>query len=137
MRMSILFSQTLREAPADAEVRSHQLLLRAGFLRPLMAGVFSYLPLGQRTARKIEQIMREEIDAIGGQEIEMPVVHPAALWQETNRWYEIGSELGRFKDKNDRDMVLALSHEEVVADLLRREVQSYRQLPALVYHIQT
>ena len=137
MRMSILFSQTLREAPADTEVRSHQLLLRAGFLRPLMAGVFSYLPLGQRTARKIEQIMREEIDAIGGQEIEMPVVHPATLWQETNRWYEIGSELGRFKDKNDRDMVLALSHEEVVADLLRREVQSYRQLPALVYHIQT
>lgn len=137
MRMSKLFSQTLREAPSETEVRSHQLLLRAGFLRPLMAGVFSYLPLGLRTARKIEQIMREEINAIGGQEIEMPVVHPAKIWQETRRWYEVGSELGRFKDKNDRDMVLAMTHEEVVADLLRREIQSYRQLPALVYHIQT
>lgn len=137
MRMKHLFGQTLREAPSDAEVRSHQLLLRAGFLRPLMAGVFSYLPLGQRTAQKIEQILREEINAIGGQEIEMPVVHPATIWQETRRWYEVGSEMGRFKDKNDRDMVLAMTHEEVVADLLRREIQSYRQLPANVYHIQT
>lgn len=137
MRMNKLFSQTLREAPADADVRSHELLLRAGFLRPLMAGVFSYLPLGQRTAQKIEQILREEINAIGGQEIEMPVVHPASIWQETRRWYEVGSEMGRFKDKNERDMVLAMTHEEVVADLLRREIQSYRQLPANVYHIQT
>lgn len=137
MRMKHSFGQTLREAPSDAEVRSHQLLLRAGFLRPLMAGVFSYLPLGQRTARKIEQILREEINAIGGQEIEMPVVHPATIWQETRRWYEVGSEMGRFKDKNDRDMVLAMTHEEVVADLLRREIQSYRQLPATIYHIQT
>ncbi len=137
MRMSNLFSHTLRDAPADTEVRSHQLLLRAGFLRPLMAGVFSYLPLGQRTAKKIEQIFREEINAIGGQEIEMPVVHPASIWQETRRWYEVGSEMGRLKDKNDRDLVLAMTHEEVVADLLRREIQSYRQLPALVYHIQT
>ncbi|MFW6096749.1 MAG: proline--tRNA ligase [Chloroflexota bacterium] len=135
--MSKLFSQTLREAPADTDVRSHELLLRAGFLRPLMAGVFSYLPLGQRTAKKIEQILREEINAIGGQEIEMPVVHPASIWQETRRWYEVGSEMGRFKDKNERDMVLAMTHEEVVADLLRREIQSYRQLPANVYHIQT
>ena len=137
MRMNHLFSQTLRESPADVEVRSHELLLRAGFLRPLAAGIFSYLPLGQRTAQKIEQILREEINAIGGQELEMPVVHPASLWQETNRWYEIGAEMGRFKDKNERDMVLAMTHEEVVTDLLRREVQSYRQLPALVYHIQT
>lgn len=137
MRMSKLFSQTLREAPTDADVRSHQLLLRAGFLRPLMAGVFSYLPLGQRTAKKIEQILREEINAIGGQEIEMPIVHPASIWQETRRWYEVGSEMGRFKDKNERDMVLAMTHEEVVADLLRREIQSYRQLPANIYHIQT
>lgn len=137
MRMSKLFSQTLREAPAEADVRSHQLLLRAGFLRPLMAGVFSYLPLGQRTAKKIEQILREEINAIGGQELEMPVVHPASIWQETRRWYEVGSEMGRFKDKNERDMVLAMTHEEVVADLLRREIQSYRQLPANIFHIQT
>jgi prolyl-tRNA synthetase len=137
MRMSQLFSETLREVPADAEVSSHQLLLRAGFIRQIATGVFSYLPLGQRSARKIEQMMREEIDAIGGQEMDMPVVHPASLWQETGRWYKIGSELGRFKDKNDRDMVLAFTHEEVVTDLLRREIKSYRQLPRTVYHIQT
>lgn len=137
MRMSQMFGQTMREVPADAEVRSHQLLLRAGFIRPLAAGIFSYLPLGQRTAQKIEQILRDEIDAIGGQEMDMPVVQPASLWKESRRWYEIGTEMGRFFDKNERDMVLAFTHEEIVADLLRREVQSYRQLPALVYHIQT
>ena len=137
MRMSHLFSETLREAPSEAEVTSHRLLLRAGFIRQIATGIFSYLPLGQRTARKIEQIMREEIDAIGGQEMDMPVVHPATLWQETGRWYKIGSELGRFKDKNERDMVLALTHEEVVTDLVRREIKSYRQLPAIIYHIQT
>ena len=137
MRMSHLFSETLREAPSEAEVTSHRLLLRAGFIRQIATGIFSYLPLGQRTARKIEQIMREEIDAIGGQEMDMPVVHPATLWQETGRWYKIGSELGRFKDKNERDMVLALTHEEVVTDLARREIKSYRQLPAIIYHIQT
>lgn len=137
MRMSQMFGQTMREVPADAEIRSHQLLLRAGFIRPLAAGIFSYLPLGQRTAQKIEQVLRDEINAIGGQELEMPVVHPASLWQESRRWYEIGTEMGRFLDKNERDMVLAMTHEEVVADLLRREIQSYRQLPALVYHIQT
>ncbi|MDT8304566.1 MAG: proline--tRNA ligase [Anaerolineae bacterium] len=135
--MSQLFSETLREVPAEAEVASHQLLLRAGFIRQIATGIFSYLPLGQRSARKLEQIMREEIDAIGGQEMDMPVVHPATLWQETGRWYEIGSELGRFQDKNDRDMVLALTHEEVVTDLVRREIKSYRQLPAIIYHIQT
>lgn len=137
MRMSQMFGQTMREVPADAEVRSHQLLLRAGFIRPLAAGIFSYLPLGQRTAQKIEQILRDEIDAIGGQEMDMPVVQPASLWKESRRWYEIGTEMGRFFDKNERDMVLAFTHEEIVADLLRREIQSYRQLPALVYHIQT
>ena len=137
MRMSHLFGETLREVPADAEVRSHQLLVRAGFIRQIAAGIFSYLPLGQRTADKIEQILREEINAIGGQEMDMPIIHPATLWQETNRWYEIGTELGRFLDKNERDMVLALSHEEVVADLARRAIQSYRQLPVIIYHIQT
>jgi prolyl-tRNA synthetase len=137
MRMSQLFSETLREVPADAEVTSHQLLVRAGFIRQIATGVFSYLPLGQRSARKIEQILREEINAIGGQEMDMPVVHPASLWQETGRWYKIGSELGRFKDKNDRDMVLAMTHEEVVTDLVRREIKSYRQLPRTIYHIQT
>lgn len=137
MRMSRLFSRTLREAPADAEVISHQLLLRAGFIRQLGAGIFSYLPLARRSLSKIEAIMRQEIDAIGGQELTMPVVHPADLWQETGRWYQIGSEMGRFKDKSDHDMVLAMTHEEVVAGLARSEIRSYRQLPCLVYHIQT
>jgi prolyl-tRNA synthetase len=137
MRMSKLFSQTLRKAPADVEVTSHQLLLRAGFLKQLASGIFSYLPLAYRSLRKVEDIMRDEIEAIGGQEIEMPVVHPADIWKKTGRWYQVGSEMGRFLDKNDRDMVLAMTHEEVVADLVHREVNSYKQLPMLVYQIQT
>jgi len=136
-RMSQLFGQTLREAPSEAEIISHQLLLRAGFIRQLAAGVFTYLPLAWRSLRKIENILREEIDAIGGQEMKMPVVHPADLWQETGRWYEIGPELARLKDRQGRDMALAMTHEEVVADLSRRDIRSYRQLPQLVYHIQT
>lgn len=137
MRMSKRFGLTLRDAPSDVEVKSHQLLLRAGFIRPLAAGIFSYLPLAKRSITKIENIMRDEMNAIGGQELTMPVVHPADLWKETKRWYEIGTEMGRFYDKNERDMVLAMTHEEVVADLIRREIQSYRQLPQMVYHIQT
>src|SRR4030067_543619 len=137
MKMSQLFSQTIRETPSEAEITSHQLLLRAGFIRQLSAGIFSYLPLARRSLTKLENIMRQEIDAIGGQEITMPVVHPAEIWQESGRWYKIGSEMGRFKDKNGRDMVLAMTHEEVVADLARREISSYRQLPQLIYHIQT
>jgi prolyl-tRNA synthetase len=137
MRMTELFSQTLREAPAEAEIPSHQLLLRAGYIRQLAAGIFTYLPLARRALNKIENIMRREIEAIGGQEITMPVVHPADIWKETGRWYQIGSEMGRFKDKADRDMVLAMTHEEVVADLARRVIRSYKQLPKLIYHIQT
>jgi len=137
MRMTQLFSQTLREAPAEADSASHRLLLRAGFIRQLAAGIFSYLPLAHRSLTKIENIMRQEIEAIGGQEITMPVVHPAGLWQETGRWGQIGAEMGRFKDRSGRDMVLAMTHEEVVADLVRKEVHSYRQLPQLLYHIQT
>jgi prolyl-tRNA synthetase len=137
MKLSNLFGQTLRDAPAEAEVISHSLLMRAGFIRPLGAGIFSYLHLAKRSIQKIEAILRDEMDKIGGQEISMPVVHPAEVWKETGRWYQIGSEMGRFKDKNDHDMVLAMTHEEVVADLVRREVQSYKQLPRLVYHIQT
>jgi prolyl-tRNA synthetase len=137
MRMSQLFSQTKRETPADAETTSHQLLLRAGFIRQLGAGIFSYLPLARRSLSKIENIMRDEINAIGGQEITMPVVHPAEIWQESGRWYQIGSEMGRFKDKNNHDMVLSMTHEEVIASLVRDEIRSYRQLPKLLYHIQT
>lgn len=137
MRMSRLFSQTLREAPADSEIASHQLLVRAGYIRQLGAGIFSYLPLAQRSLQKIMAIMREEINAIGGQEICMPVVQPADVWKETGRYYQIGSEMGRFRDKNEHDMVLAMTHEEVVSDLVRGLIKSYRQMPALVYHLQT
>lgn len=137
MRMSVLFGQTLREAPADADLTSHKLLLRAGFVRQLGAGIFSALPLAKRSITKIENIMRDEMNAIGGQEMTMPVVHPAEIWKETQRWYQIGSEMGRFKDAGGRDMVLAMTHEEVVGDLVRNIIQSYRQLPALIYHIQT
>ena len=137
MKMSQLFGQTLRNAPAEAEVASHSLLIRAGYIRPLGAGIFSYLHLAKRSFQKIEGILREEMDKIGGQEISMPVVHPAEMWKESGRWYQVGSEMGRFKDRNDHDMVLAMTHEEVVTDLARREVQSYKQLPWLIYHIQT
>jgi prolyl-tRNA synthetase len=137
MRMTQLFGQTLRDAPSEAQVASHQLLLRAGFIRQLAAGIFTYLPLARRAMTKIENIIREEMNAIGGQEITMPVVNPADIWKETGRWYQIGSEMGRFKDKSDRDMVLAMTHEEVVADLVRQEIRAYSQLPRLIYHIQT
>lgn len=137
MKMSYMFGLTLRQAPADAEIASHQLLVRAGFIRQLGAGIYSLMPLGKRSIDKIEDIMRAEMNAIGGQEIFMPVVHPADLWKETGRWYQIGDEMSRFHDKNGRDMVLAMTHEEVVTDLARRDIQSYRQLPMLVYHIQT
>ena len=137
MRMSKLFSQTIREVPSEADIASHQLLLRAGYIRQLAAGVFSYLPLARRALTKIENILREEIEAIGGQEITMPVVHPAELWQETGRWYQVGDEMGRFQDRSRRDMVLAMTHEEVVGDLVRKEIHSYKQLPLLIYHVQT
>jgi len=135
--MSRLFSQTLRDAPSEAEVVSHQLLLRAGYIRQLAAGIFSYLPLARRAMDKIEAVMREEMNAIGGQEIQMPVVQPADIWKETQRWYQIDAEMGRFQDRNGRDMALAMTHEEVVADLARKEIRSYRQLPQLIYHLQT
>jgi prolyl-tRNA synthetase len=137
MRMSKLFSQTLRDAPSEAEIASHQLLLRAGFIRQLAAGIFSYLPLARRSLSKIEAILRQEMEAIGGQEINMPVVQPAEIWKESGRWQLIDAELGRFRDRTGRDMVLAMTHEEAMADLVRREVRSYRQLPQLLYHIQT
>ncbi len=137
MRLSQMFGQTLRDAPADAEVTSQKLLIRAGFIRQLGAGIYSYMPIAKRAITKIENILRDEMNAIGGQELTMPVVQPADLWKETKRWYTWGSEMARFKDKNDRDMVLATTHEEVVGDLVRREIQSYRQLPRLIYHIQT
>jgi prolyl-tRNA synthetase len=137
MRLSHLFFASLRDDPAEAEMVSHKLLVRAGYVRQLGAGIYTLLPLGFRVQRRIEQVIREEIDRIGGQEMEMPVVHPAELWKESGRYFKIGPELVRFKDRGERDMVLAMTHEEVVADLLRELVKSYRQLPAIVYHFQT
>jgi len=137
MRLSRYFSQTLRENPSDAEIASHQLLVRAGFIRQLGAGIFSYMPLAYRVVNRIMAIMRAEMNAIGGQEILMPVVQPADIWKESGRYYQIGSEMGRFRDKNGHDMVLAMTHEEVVSDLVRGTIRSYRQLPALIYHLQT
>ena len=137
MRMSKLFSQTLRDVPAEVDIVSHQLLLRAGYIRQLGTGIFSYLPLAQRALTKIENIIRDEMDKIDGQEITMPVVHPASLWQESGRWYAIGPELTRFLDRAERDMVLSMTHEEVVADLARKEINSYKQLPVMIYQIQT
>jgi prolyl-tRNA synthetase len=137
MRLSHLFFATLRDDPADAEMPSHRLLLRAGYVRQLGSGIYSLLPLGKRVSDRVEQVIREEIDAIGGQEMEMPVVHPAEVWKESGRYAKIGPELVRFKDRGERDMVLAMTHEEVVAILLRDFVQSYRQLPMIVYHFQT
>ena len=137
MKMSHMFGTTLRQAPSEAEVASHQLLVRAGFIRQLSAGVYSLMPLGWRAVDKIEDILRAEMNAIGGQEILMPVVHTADIWKETGRWYTWGQEMTRFRDRKERDMALGPTHEEVVTDLARREIQSYKQLPMLVYHIQT
>ncbi len=137
MRLSNLFFTTLRDDPADAEMPSHRLLVRAGYVRQLGSGIYSLLPLGKRVSDRVEQIIREEQDRIGGQEMEMPVVHPADIWKASGRYQSIGSELARFKDRNGRDMVLAFTHEEVVGILLADIVRSYRQLPMMVYHFQT
>jgi len=137
MRMSKLFSRTLRQVPAGAESRGYEYLLRAGFIKQLGAGIFTSLPFGLRSVRKIEQIIRDEMDAIGGQEMSMPVVNPADIWKETGRFYSIDKELSRFKDRVGRDMVLAMTHEEAVTAIAAQEIDSYRQLPNMVYHIQT
>jgi len=137
MRLSRLFFTSLRDDPADAEMPSHRLLVRAGYVRQLGSGIYSLLPLGFRVNKRVEQVIREEMDRIGSQEIEMPVVHPADIWRASGRYDAIGPELTRFKDRNGRDMVLAMTHEEVVGLLLADIVKSYRQLPVMVYHFQT
>jgi prolyl-tRNA synthetase len=134
--MSRLFGETLREAPAGIESPGHQFLLRAGYVRQLGQGIFSYLPLGWQSMMHIEQVLREELTAIGGVEVSLPVVHPAELWQQSGRYQKIGAELTRFQDRRDRGMVLAMTHEEVVASLAAGEISSYRQLPRLVFQIQ-
>ncbi len=135
--MSRLFGRTLREAPARASTPSHRLLLRAAMIHQLGAGIYSYMPLAWRSLAKIEAIVAEEMDRVDGQRIGMPVVHPADLWQKSGRWDSIGHEMIRFRDRDDHEMVLAVTHEEVVADLVAHHVISYRDLPKVVYQIQT
>ncbi|MDQ3498102.1 MAG: proline--tRNA ligase [Actinomycetota bacterium] len=135
--MSSLFGLTLREAPSGVEVTSHGLLLRAGFIRQLAAGIFSYLPLAKRSIGKIEKVLREEMDAAGGQEVSMPVVQPADVWERSGRYSATGQELVRLSDRRNRELVLAMTHEEIVASLTASEVDSYKRLPRLVYQIQT
>ena len=137
MRWSRYFIPTLREDPADAEVISHKLLLRAGIVRQLSAGIYSYLPLGQRIARKVMDILREEMSAIGGQEFFLPALHAAEIWQESGRWYAIGDEMFRLKDRKGTDMVLGMTHEEVFTTIARGELRSYKQLPQVWYQIQS
>jgi len=136
MRWSQYFIPTLREDPADAEVVSHRLLLRAGVVRQLSAGIYSYLPLGQRIALKVMQILREEMNRIGGQEFYLPALHPAEIWQESGRWSAIGDDMFRLKDRKGADMCLGMTHEEVFTSIARNEIRSYKQLPQVWYQIQ-
>jgi len=137
MRVSQLFGATLRETSSDVELPSHRLLLRAGMIRPVGSGIFAFLPLGWRVFQKVQGIIREEMNRIGGQELLMPVVNPADLWRATGRYDSVGPELARFQDRGGRDMVLAMTHEEAVTQLAASEIRSYRHMPALVYHFQT
>ena len=137
MKQSLTFIPTLRETPADADVKSHQLLLRAGFIRQNTSGIYSFLPLGKRVLQKVESIVREEMDAINGVEVLMPAMQQAELWQETGRWYSYGPELMRLKDRHNREFALGATHEEVITSLLRDEIKSYKKLPLTLYQIQT
>ncbi|MDT0500606.1 MULTISPECIES: proline--tRNA ligase [unclassified Halomonas] len=137
MRATQMLISTLKETPADAEVISHQLMLRAGMIRRLTSGLYTWLPLGVKTLRKVERIVREEMNRAGAQEVLMPAVQPAELWQESGRWEQYGPELLRLQDRHDRDYCVGPTHEEVITDLVRKEIASYKQLPANFYQIQT
>ncbi len=137
MRYSQIFIPTLKQSPADAEVISHKLMVRAGMIRQLASGVYSILPIGLRVLRKVEQIIREEMNHIGGQEVFLPSIQPAELWQESGRWGLYGKELLRIKDRHNREFCYGPTHEEVITDIVRKEVKSYRQLPLILYQIQT
>src|SRR6187431_3396493 len=137
MRWSQYPVNTTKETPADAEVVSHQLMLRAGLIRKLAAGLYTWMPLGLRAMRKVENIVREEMDRAGALECLMPGAIPSELWVESGRWDKFGPELLRFKDRHDRDFCLGPTHEEVITDLVRRNVRSYRELPFNLYQIQT
>lgn len=137
MRLSKMHFKTLREVPSEAEIPSHILMLRAGIIRKLVSGVYGFMPLGWRAVRKIEGIIREEMDAAGGQEIHMSAVQPSELWEESGRWFAYGPELWRLKDRNGRDFCLGPTHEEIFTDIVRNDISSYRQLPENLYQIQT
>ncbi|MFM1880445.1 MAG: hypothetical protein RLZZ344_679, partial [Pseudomonadota bacterium] len=137
MRASAFHFQTLKEDPADAEVTSHRLMLRTGMIRRLGAGIYSYMPLGLRVIRKVEAIIREEMNAAGAIELVMPIVQPAELWQETGRWDKMGPELLRVKDRHGRDFAFQPTSEEVITDIARAELKSWKQLPKNFYQIQT
>src|SRR6201994_2664801 len=137
MKASRFFIGTLKEAPTDAEIVSHQLMMRAGMIRRVAGGIYSYLPIGLRSIRKVEAIVREEMNRAGALELLMPGVQPAELWQESGRWEKYGPELLRFKDRKQSDFVLGPTHEEVVTDIARNQIKSYCQLPVNFYQIQT
>ena len=136
MRTSRFFLSTLKEAPADAEVVSHKLMLRAGMIKRLAGGIYTWMPVGLRVVRKVEAIVRDEMNRAGAIELSMPAVQPGELWQESGRWEKYGPELLRCKDRHQRDFVIGPTHEEVITDVVRREVRSYRQLPLHFYQIQ-
>jgi len=137
MRAKQLFVSTLKEAPADAEIVSHSLMIRAGLIRRLAGGIYTWMPLGLRAVRKVEAIVRQEMNRAGAVELFMPAVQPGELWQESGRWQKYGPELLRLKDRHDRDFCIGPTHEEVITDIARREIRSYRQLPVHFYQIQT
>ena len=137
MRMSKMLGRRIKEDPKDAKTISHKYLVRGGYIRPVSAGIYSILPLGERIILKIENIIREEMNRIDGQEVKMPVVLPADLWQESGRYESVGQELLRFRDRNDKPMILGMTHEEAIVHLVRTEITSYKQLPIMAYQIQT
>jgi prolyl-tRNA synthetase len=137
MKFSRMFIPTLRESPSEAEAISHKLMLRAGYIRQLASGLYIFLPLGWRVLNRINRILKEEMESIGAQEISMPILHPAEIWQKTGRWYDIKDEMFRLKDRTGRDMCLGMTHEEIMTWLASKEIRSYRQLPQIWYQIQT
>ncbi|HAY48191.1 MAG TPA: proline--tRNA ligase, partial [Thalassospira sp.] len=136
MRLSQFFLPTLKETPSEAQIASHRLMLRAGMVRQLTAGIYSWLPLGYRVLKKIEQIVREEQDAVGCNELLMPTIQPAELWQESGRYDDYGLEMLRITDRHDRKMLFGPTNEEAITDIFRKDIRSYKQLPQLMYHIQ-
>ena len=137
MRVSRFLLTTLKEAPAEAELVSHRLMLRTGMIKRLAAGIYTWMPLGLRVLRKVEAIVRDEMNRSGAIELLMPVVQPAEMWQESGRWAKYGPELLRLKDRHDRDFIVQPTSEEVITDIARKELRSYKQLPINLYHIQT